>query len=178
VLFNADFVDLIPTEKAIELSEEDIIELIDNFSDIDLWKSKFPEQSWILKGFSIMTLFDATIENAVSSFKSNLLKEDSLTQFQEIETIFRSIYKIDDLKIGITIFGNNRKDFDLRIVEKKLYSHLLYNSTLEECEGLLCNDILESIVKKKEFLVVSDIDKYLSSNPEKERFITKLKEQN
>ncbi len=178
VLFNADFVDLIPTEKAIELSEEDIIELIDNFSDIDLWKSKFPEQSWILKGFSIMTLFDATIENAVSSFKSNLLKEDSLTQFQEIETIFRSIYKIDDLKIGITIFGNNRKDFDLRIVEKKLYSHLLYNSTLEECEGLLCNDILESIVKKKEFLVVSDIDKYLISNPEKERFITKLKEQN
>src|SRR5690606_35558906 len=92
VLFNSDFIDLIPTEKAIELSEEDIIELIDNFSDIDLWKSKFPEQSWILKGFSIMTLFDATIENAVSSFKSNLLKEYTLTQFEEIETIFRSIY--------------------------------------------------------------------------------------
>jgi len=178
VMFNADFIDLIPTEKAIKLSEEDIIELIDNFSDIDLWKSKFPEHSWILKGFSIMTLFDATIENAVSSFKSNLLKEDSLTQFEEIETIFRSIYKIDDLKIGVTIFGNTRKDFDLRIVEKQLYSHLLYNSTIEECEGLLCNETLEDLVSSKEFLVVSDIDKYLISNPKQERFIKKLKEQN
>ena len=178
VLFNSDFIDLIPAEKAIELSEKDIIELIDNFSDIDLWKSKFPEQSWILKGFSIMTLFDATIENAVSSFKSNLLKEDGLTHFEEIETIFRSIYKIDDLKIGVTIFGNTRKDFDLRIVEKQLYSHLLYNSTIEECEGLLCNETLENLISRKEFLVVSDIDKYLGSNPKQEHFIKKLKEQN
>src|SRR5690554_8161315 len=125
-----------------------------------------------------MTLFDATIENAVSSFKSNLLKEDSLTQFEEIETIFRSIYKIDDLKIGVTIFGNTRKDFDLRIVEKQLYSHLLYNSTIEECEGLLCNETLENLISRKEFLVVSDIDKYLASNPKQEHFIKKLKEQN
>ncbi|ULT25213.1 hypothetical protein KUH03_41420 [Sphingobacterium sp. E70] len=56
VLFNADFMDIIPTDRALELSEADIIELIDNFSDIALWKSKFPEQSWILKGFAIMTL--------------------------------------------------------------------------------------------------------------------------
>src|SRR5690554_715800 len=89
VLFNADFLDIIPTDRAIILSEEDIIELTDNFHDIELWKSKFPEQSWILKGFSVMTLFDATIENAVSGFKSNLLKEDSLMQFVEIEKIFR-----------------------------------------------------------------------------------------
>ncbi len=178
VLFNADFIDIIRTDRAIELSEEDIFELIDNFSDIDLWKSKFPEQSWILKGFSIMTLFDATIENAVSSFKSNLLKDKSETTLSEIETIFKSIYKIEDLKIGFTLFENTRKANDLRVIEKQFYSHLLYNSTIEECEGLLCNDSLENLVSDNGLLIVSDIDKYLISNPKQEYLVKKLKEQN
>src|SRR5690606_10479500 len=175
---NADFIEVAPTERAIELSEEDIIELIDNFSDIDLWKSKFPEHSWVLRGFSIMTLFDATIENAVSSFKSNLLKDDSLTQFKEIETIFRSIYKISDLRIGVTIFGNARKDYDLRIVEQQLSSHLLYNSSSEECEGLVCNEALEHLTTNHDFLVVSDIAEHPMSNPKEKHPIDKLNEQN
>lgn len=175
VLFNADFLDIIPTDRAIMLSEEDIVELMDNFHDIELWKVKFPEQSWILKGFSVMTLFDATIENAVSSFKSNLLTEDSLTQFVEIEKIFKSIYQIEDLKIGLTIFGQTRKKYDLKVVEKQIYSHLLFDSTVEECESMLCNETMEKLVKDREFLVVSDIDQYFSNNPD---FINQLKKQN
>ncbi|CAM3444477.1 GAF domain-containing protein [Sphingobacterium prati] len=178
VLFNADFMDVIPTDRAIALSAEDITELVDHFSDIALWKSKFPEQSWILKGFSIMTLFDATIENAVSSFKSNLLREDSAIQLAEIETIFRSIYKIDDLRIGLTSFEKVREEFNLRIVEKQLYSHLLYDSTIAECEEMLCNDTLESLLTEEELLVVPDIDKMPVSDPKQACFVNKLKQQN
>nr|WP_288810924.1 GAF domain-containing protein [uncultured Sphingobacterium sp.] len=178
VLFNADFMDVIPTDRAIALSAEDITELVDHFSDIALWKSKFPEQSWILKGFSIMTLFDATIENAVSSFKSNLLREDSAIQLAEIETIFRSIYKIDDLRIGLTSFEKVREEFNLRIVEKQLYSHLLYDSTIAECEEMLCNDTLENLLTEEELLVVPDIDKMPVSDPKQACFVNKLKQQN
>lgn len=178
VLFNADFMDVVPTERAIALSAEDITELVDHFSDIALWKSKFPEQSWILKGFSIMTLFDATIENAVSSFKSNLLREDSTIQLAEIETIFRSIYKIEDLRIGLTSFEKVREEFNLRIVEKQLYSHLLYDSTIAECEEMLCNDTLESLLTEEELLVVPDIDKMPVSDPKQACFVNKLKQQN
>jgi len=177
VLFNADFMDIIPTDRAVQLSQEDIIELIDNFSDIALWKSKFPEQSWILKGFSIMTLFDATTENAVSSFKSNLLLEDKAAQMEEIQDIFRSIYKIDDLRIGLTSFEKVREEFNLRIVEKQLYSHLLYDSTIAECEEMLCNETLESLLSKEELLVVPDIDKLPTTDPKKAFFINKLKQQ-
>ncbi len=177
VLFNADFMDIIPTERAVHLSEEDIVELIDNFSDIALWKSKFPERSWILKGFAIMTLFDATIENAVSSFKSNLLREKSAIQLAEIETIFRSIYKISDLRIGLTSFEKVRNEYNLRIVEKQLYSHLLYDSTITECEEMLCSDTLESMLTKDEYLVVPDIDKMPITDPKQAYFIHKLKQQ-
>ncbi|MDR6734760.1 GAF domain-containing protein [Sphingobacterium sp. 2149] len=177
VLFNADFMDVIPTERAVHLSEDDIIELIDNFSDIALWKSKFPERSWILKGFAIMTLFDATIENAVSSFKSNLLREKSAIQLAEIENIFRSIYKISDLRIGLTSFEKVRNEYNLRIVEKQLYSHLLYDSTITECEEMLCSDTLESLLTKDEYLVVPDIDKMPITDSKQAYFINKLKQQ-
>lgn len=179
VLFNADFMDIIPTEQAVPLSPEDITELIDNFSDIALWKSKFPEQSWILKGFSIMTLFDATTENAVSSFKSNLLRadDDKAVQLEEIQDIFRSIYKINDLRIGLTSFEKVKEEFNLRIVEKQLYSHLLYDSTIAECEEMLCNETLESLLTKEELLVVPDIDQLPTVDPKKAFFINKLKQQ-
>jgi len=177
VLFNVDFMDIIPTDKAVDLSAEDITELIDNFSDIALWKTKFPEQSWILKGFSIMTLFDSTVENAVSSFKSNLLREDSSIHLEEIESIFRSIYKIDDLRIGFTSFERVRNEYNLRIVEKQPYSHLLYDSTIAECEEMLYNETMESMLKNGELLVVPDIDKIPITDSKKAYFIDKLKKQ-
>lgn len=165
MLFNADFVDIIPTDHAVKLFSEDIIELIVNFSDIALWKSKFPEQSWILKGFSLMTLFDATTENAVSSFKSNLLREDTPAQLEEIRDIFRSIYRIDDLRIGLTSFEKIKEDFNLRIVEKQLCSHLLYDSTIAKCEEMLCNETLENMLKTQGLLVVPDIGQCSASTP-------------
>jgi hypothetical protein len=73
ILYNADFLEVIPTEKAIPLTGGDIELLMDNYDDLDLWMRLFPVGSYLLKGFSIMTLFDATVENAVSTFKGNLL---------------------------------------------------------------------------------------------------------
>ena len=124
-----------------------------------------------------MTLFDATIENAVSSFKSNLLREKSAIQLAEIENIFRSIYKISDLRIGLTSFEKVRNEYNLRIVEKQLYSHLLYDSTITECEEMLCSDTLESLLTKDEYLVVPDIDKMPITDPKQAYFINKLKQQ-
>lgn len=66
--------EIIPTENSVELTQQDIDQLIDNYNDIDLWKSKFPSGSWILRGFGIVSLFDATTESAISTLKSNLLK--------------------------------------------------------------------------------------------------------
>lgn len=77
ILYNADFMEIIPTDKSVHLTQDDMDLLFDNYDDIDLWKSKFPPGSWILKGFGIVSLFDATTESAISNLKSNLLKPDS-----------------------------------------------------------------------------------------------------
>ena len=69
ILYNADFLRILPTDKSIRLSEEDINLLMDNYDNLALWQEKFPRESWLLKGCAIMTLFDATVENAVPIFK-------------------------------------------------------------------------------------------------------------
>ncbi len=73
ITFNGDFTELIPTDKALKITQDDIKVLKRSYNDISVWKEKFPIHSWILKGFGIITLTDVTIENTISSIKTNLL---------------------------------------------------------------------------------------------------------
>jgi len=89
-LINADFLEIIRTPNSPELSPDDISLLLDNYDDLALWKEKFPHESFLLKGFAIMTLFDVTIENAISSLKSDLLGNSPAPDLQRsFESIFR-----------------------------------------------------------------------------------------
>ena len=113
ILYNADFIEVIPTQNAPHLSQDEIDLLMDNYDDIVLWKEKFPEESWILKGFGIITLIDVTVENAISNLKSNLLKTESSQANSKLsfESIFRSIFKISDIRIGVIIYNEYQGKF-------------------------------------------------------------------
>src|SRR5690606_33524748 len=131
----------IPTEKAIQLTQQDIDQLIDNFDDIALWKEKFPPESWILRGFGIVQLYDATTESSVSTLKTNLLKATD-NHDQELEedfqSVFRSIFRIPDLKIGLTIFDQEDQKFIRPNTSKKNIQSLI----LDEAEEADCSDKL------------------------------------
>ena len=45
VLYNGDFIDIEKTDRSIDITKEDVAELIDNFDNIKLWKQKFPPNS-------------------------------------------------------------------------------------------------------------------------------------
>lgn len=105
ILYNADFLRVIPTKKAIALTGSDIELLTDNYDDLDLWMRLFPIGSYLLKGFSIMTLFDATVENAVSTFKGNLLGFNPDQFKQSLDSIFSSIFRIADLRVGYVLLS-------------------------------------------------------------------------
>src|SRR5690606_11801710 len=42
ILYNVDFIEVIPTDRSRQLSANDIEELLENFNDLDLWKDKIP----------------------------------------------------------------------------------------------------------------------------------------
>ncbi|MFP9098807.1 GAF domain-containing protein [Flavobacterium sp. RHBU_24] len=167
ILYNGDFMEIIPTDKAKEITPEEVEVLMDNFDDLALWKEKFPEESWLVKGFGMVTLYDATTESAISNLKSNLLiseEFDELTK-DNVEGIFRSIYKIADLRIGFTEV--NTEDNQFRMAPfADIKSHILKDVNEMDCGAMFCSDSLDEILHDKKYLIVSDVEKFLEENPE------------
>jgi hypothetical protein len=167
ILYNADFLEISKTSNSIELSAEDIETLLDNYDDLDLWKEKFPEGSFLLKGFAIISLVDVTVENAVSSLKGDLLGSAPVPDVQrKFETILRSIFGIQDLQIGFTAFDPEMGEFNNTSFGKKLQSFLLPTEQGEECVKLLCEGSYKSVMVNQKYFAVSDIEKFVKHDPE------------
>jgi len=105
ILYNADFIEIIPAKNAPEITQDDINELLDNFENVDLWKEKFPKDSYIFKGFVISNIFDVTDDQSISNIKSSLIGEDKrknesfMNQFYDI---FRSLFGLKNLEVGFS----------------------------------------------------------------------------
>lgn len=170
ILYNADFMEITPTENAIQLTQEDIDTLIDNYDDIELWKSKFPRGSWILKGFGIVSLFDATTESAISNLKSNLLKPDtkSVATDDIIANIFKSIFKIPDLRVGFIIYNPEEEKFlKPTKLESQLQSFLLSHDQEIDCKNAFFGCSFENLLTNKEPFVISNVKKFIEESPNK-----------
>ncbi|PBJ14479.1 GAF domain-containing protein [Flavobacterium sp. ACN6] len=170
ILYNADFMEIIPTENSIPLTQEDIDQLIDNYNDINLWKSKFPKGSWILRGFGIVSLFDATTESAISTLKSNLLKPGvkTVTSDQEVSNIFQSIFNLPNLKVGFIIYNPEEEKF-IRPVkyETQLKSFLLSSDQEVDCRNAFFGCSFENLLDKKEPFVISNVQKFTDESTNK-----------
>lgn len=162
ILYNGDFLEVLPTENSIEIKPEEIDHLIDNFHDVALWKEKFPPHSWILKGFGIMTLYDATTESAVSNLKTTLLTkpDDSSTITENFKQVFRSIFKIPDLNIGFTALNPDENKFIASPFDKNIPSYILAEIDQWECEDMVCDDYFEDWIKQRKYLSISDVSKF------------------
>ncbi|TDE43908.1 GAF domain-containing protein [Flavobacterium rhamnosiphilum] len=171
ILYNADFMEIIPTDKAITLTPEDIDLLMDNYDNIDLWKEKFPSESWILKGFGIVSLFDASIESAISNLKSNLLKSETeqVDNTPNFETIFRSIFKVSDLQVGFIIYNEEDEKFTRPIYDdKKIGSFILHDIEEVDCKNALFGCSLKNILEQNKPFIISNVEKFtLTSGNEK-----------
>lgn len=166
ILYNADFIDIIPTEDAPTLTQADIDLLINNYEDLELWKKTFPVGGWLLKGFALMTLVDVTVENAVSTLKSNLLGIASAPDLQHsLASIFKSIFKIPDLKVGFTSFDQEEGRFSSKPFGQHVTSYLLPNAQDDDCQQLLCPESYDKLVKEHTYFAVSDICDFISKNP-------------
>lgn len=128
ITVNADFTEIYPTENAKIPSEEVIDMLLENLDDYKLWKKYFPSQSWILKGFTIISLVDCTSEVALSDLKSTMIQIDpeNLSPDDNLKEIFKSYFDVAELNFGLMLF--NKKDQRLEripIYESVFTNHIL-----------------------------------------------------
>ena len=161
IAMNADFIDIEPTDRSIDISKDDIELLIQNYNDIDLWKSKFPPKSWILKGFTIVNLTDVTIDDEISNLKTTLLSRENNSdeEMQRFQSIFRSIFGLRDLRAGFTAF--NKTDETLSYLEgKSARSYILDSKSNQDCGTVLCESSYKNLVEDKSYFTIVDVDKY------------------
>ena len=142
--FNADFTEVYPTEKAPKLTQEDFKDLLNNFDNIEIWKEKFPVDSYIFKGFGILNLFDVTSEEMLSSIKANLLSGDD-NLIYKLQNNLRDFYSIKNLKLGYSIFDNvNDKICGTSL--NKANSIILAKDNEIKCDNeYFCNRIIEKV---------------------------------
>lgn len=174
ILYNADFLEIYPTEKSVSLTEEDIDELRNSYDNLALWKEKFPKDSWVLKGFAIATLYDATVENAVSILKEKLLGINAAGFRDSIASIFQSIFRIKEIEVGFTVYNKKENTLSFDMFGQQLPSFILEQRETEHADKLLCQRASDCLLRKKTLFAVSDIEEYHAAFPENElgpRFI-------
>lgn len=161
ILYNADFLEISPTERAPIITEDDYNELLDNFHNISLWKKKFPPKSYLFKGFVISNIFDVTEDQSISNVKSSLIKEKNHTdenQTESFQEIFRSLFGIKDLKVGFSVYNKPEDMFEKVYLGNGLTSFLLNTKETSKCHDVLCVGAYNKLLNNNKILTFSDVD--------------------
>jgi hypothetical protein len=156
MLINADMLEFIPTEKAIDLSQKDIEELIDNSGNLELWKKKFPPNSWIMKGVTLITLVDITLDHSIEMITSNLLVK-STDAFDKISSGMRSLLNNANLEMGMLLLDDNKL---VPMNKEQITSILLGADESLSCGTDLCEYVTAQLFQKNEPIVISDIKSF------------------
>ncbi|WP_405295168.1 GAF domain-containing protein [Algibacter sp. Ld11] len=179
ILYNADFCEIKPGKNAPKITQEDFDELLDNFDNIDLWKEKFPPNSYTFKGFVISNIFDVTDDQSISNIKSSLINKDKRKPNSFIEgfqDIFSSLFGIKDLKVGFSIYNKEDDRFE-RIYGSGMHSYLLGKKETKQCANALCTWSYDKLLKEYKYFSVSDVDKKFELSQGKAPHIASLHEQ-
>ncbi|WMI66186.1 GAF domain-containing protein [Aestuariibaculum sp. YM273] len=179
IAYNADFIEILPTEHAPKITQEDFNELIDNFNNIELWKTKFPPKSYLFRGFVISNMFDITDDQSISNMKSTFISENkvqSKDNMADFQTIFQSLFGIKDLQVGFSIYNKTEDSFDC-VHEQGVQSFLLKDVEESPCKTILCEASYKSLINKNTSYSISDVDKYFKMSEGKVAQFRILKEQ-
>lgn len=159
---NSDFVEVTPGKGHHEITDEDVDQLIQNIEDITLWKEKFPPHSWIFKGFTIISLTDVTVDDAISNLKTTLLQRNASgkEEIKKFEEIFKSIYKLPDVKVGFTMYNEQESTFE-RMMNNRAPSYVLGGKKELDCRAALDEEAYQRLVNEYHYFSIPDVDTYI-----------------
>ena len=179
ILYNADFIEVVPSKDAPKITEEDFGELLDNFENIDLWKEKFPPKSYDFKGFIISNIFDVTDDQSISNIKTSLIGEDKRQEegfMDDFEEIFRSLLGLKEIKVGFSIYNEDDDTFE-RVYGHGMSSYLLHDRELVPCSEALCSWSYNKLLQENSYFSVSDVDKFYKQSNGNAPHVTSLHKQ-
>ncbi len=162
ILYNADFLDIIPTDTVKELNQDDVNELLENWDNIDLWKEKIPPNSFISKGFVISNMFDVTSEHSISEIKSGLIANDKRGNENfmfDLQETFRSFFRLPDVRVGFMAYNSKQDHFE-KVHGHDMESFILQDKDLESCQEALCDGSYQKLLGETDYFTIPDVEKY------------------
>jgi hypothetical protein len=174
-LINGDFFKVHPLESAPKITDDDVKLLIDNFNNIDIWKEKFPPNSYQFTGFGMMNLFDVTQDQSISTLKENLLRKDE-KGFEELEQSISKLFGSTAIQFGFSTYSFSKEGISFSN-QKEKKSFLLNSRSDCKINDFFCKGIVSKVFKDNELLAISDIEKYGKSTNYNGLY-TSLKKQN
>ncbi|HIC32297.1 MAG TPA: GAF domain-containing protein [Flavobacteriaceae bacterium] len=179
VLYNADFIEILPTENAPKFTKADYEELLDNFDDIDLWKQKFPPNSYQFNGFVISSMFDVTDDQSISNIKSTLIQinnREKQSFIENFENVFQRLFNTKDIKVGFSVFTQEENALT-QAYQNNIKSYLLNHQETINCKEALCIFSYDRLIKDKNYYSISDVEKLYQLSQGKEPQLKALKDQ-
>ncbi|MEZ4930853.1 MAG: hypothetical protein R2788_01820 [Saprospiraceae bacterium] len=159
LLLNADFTDIIKTDKAPELTQDDINEMMLRGDDLDFWRSKMPPESYIFKGFGIMNLYDATTEVIISQLRTLFLKNDE-NIFDEFQKNLRILFGIKDLQVGYSAYNTKTEQVLTSFMNKESQSLFLDKTDTGDYHKMFCDGVNCYVLQQSQTLAIPDVDLY------------------
>ena len=162
IFINADLADFYPTDKAPDITQQDVDDLLQDPKNLEKWKSLFPPHSWEIRGFTILNLTDVTKDEHRNNLKSllinsNLGKDQHLND--QMTTVMQNIFGLSDLKFGFTIYDD--EDGSFKSMElKKVKSYILGDMLNSDCQSAVCQGTINSLIHNDEYFCIPDVDTY------------------
>ncbi len=179
ILYNADFTEITATDKAKPITQDDYEELLDNFDNLELWKEKFPPDSYVFKGFVISNIFDVTDDQSISNIKSSLISEaehKDQTVLEDFNEVFRSLLGIKELNVGFSVYNSEEGVFE-KVHGDNIASYLLNSEDHCNCIDTLCHDSYKFLLEENRLFSISDVNKFYKLSNGKAPQLKILKDQ-
>lgn len=161
ITINSDFSDVYPA-KGTKIPSDEILDLLlENLDDVQLWKKYFPSSSWVLNGFTIISLIDCTSEVALSDLKSSLIKIDpeNLAPDENLKEIFKSYFDVAQLNFGLMLFNTKNKKLEKLPIYENVFTNYLLDFWVNTFDEEVRKTTFENISYNSKPVVVSNVDK-------------------
>ncbi|WP_299433987.1 GAF domain-containing protein [uncultured Maribacter sp.] len=162
ILYNADFLEILPTEKAKKITRKDVDELLANPDNVALWMEKLPPGSFISKGFVISNMFDVTTEHSISQIKSQLIASDKRGNenfIDDLQEIFRSFFRLPDIEVGFVVY-NSRDNLLEPVYGNNVKSFILNGNGAAECKDILCEDSYSKLLNESSYFTIPNLEEF------------------
>lgn len=163
-MFNGDFSTIEPVDPNFKLDDSAIALLQNNAHNIEIWKEIFPPNSFVFKGFGIMSLFDVTAEVVISELKTDMLVPEALYSKSHLDSMvfkMQRILAMPDLEFGFLFL--NKADKLLECVGNVFLNSLLIEEETVSLDEAICQHgeellLSESIVVFPDLTEIEEVD--------------------